>query len=171
MQVLFQRVTQDDVGQLKEIALKTFFDSYFHLNTPTNFECYVDKAFRKNKLLSEIQNENSFFHFVTNRGNIIGYLKMNIGDSQTEHFDHTYLEIERIYLDARFQHKGIGYTMLQFALRQAKAFSKSKIWLGVWDKNPKAIKFYRKNGFRETGSHIFRFGDEDQTDIIMERDV
>ena len=171
MQIHFSQISNDDVYKLQEIALQTFRDSYEHLNTPENFLWYIDRAFTIKKLLEEIGNENSFFYFVQHEGNRIGYLKLNIGTAQTEEHPQEYLEIERIYLDKNFQGNGIGKQMLHFANSKAKAFRKLKLWLGVWDQNPSAIAFYKREGFVENGSHIFRFGSEDQTDIIMERNV
>lgn len=171
MELSFKPISTDDVNLLRDIALKTFAQSYQDINTKPNFEWYVDRAFSVEKLLSELQNDKSFFYFIISRENIIGYLKLNIEDSQTEKNCKDCLEIERIYLDVNYKRKGIGSKMIQFASDRAKQYSKSKIWLGVWEKNPNAILFYRSQGFIDSGSHIFKFGDEDQIDIIFEQSI
>ncbi|MDF1694895.1 MAG: N-acetyltransferase [Saprospiraceae bacterium] len=171
MNISFRRILENDVDDLQNIALKTFEDSYKHLNTASNFQWYVQRAFNKSQLLSEIKNGESWLYFVLQQDIIIGYLKFNVGKAQTEVHSKEYLEVERIYLNHTYQGMGIGKQMIHFANRIAKEMTKDKIWLGVWDKNPKAIKFYQGMGFEESGSHIFVFGDENQTDIIMEREV
>ena len=171
MDIIFKPILEKDVDQLKQIAILTFKQSYEHLNTPSNFNWYIDRAFNTKKLLSELQNKESYCYFVTLKEEIIGYLKLNIGNSQTEIFDNKYLEIERIYLDSKYQRKGIGSRMINYAIECAKDLQKSKIWLGVWDQNPKAILFYEQMGFVKNGNHVFKFGDEDQNDIIMEMDL
>lgn len=168
MQVSFNPIAAKDIDQLRHIAIKTFKQSYEHLNTQSNFKWYVDKAFATEKLIAEIQNEESFYYFISLADDIVGYLKLNIGKSQTETHGDEYLEIERIYLDEGSQGKGLGKRMIKHAMDKAIALNKTKVWLGVWDHNPKAIAFYERNGFERKGSHIFKFGDQDQIDIIME---
>lgn len=169
MDVSFSKIEQSQVEQLQEIALETFIHSYQHLNKPQNFQFYIDRAFTIEKLKSELASNLSFFFFVSIESTVIGYLKLNIGEAQSERFDDSYLEIERIYLRKNFQGKGIGRKMITYAEFQAEQLNKSTIWLGVWDQNPNAIAFYSKLGFIQTGSHIFKFGDEDQIDIIMQK--
>ncbi|MNW09975.1 Protease synthase and sporulation negative regulatory protein PAI 1 [compost metagenome] len=53
------------------------------------------------------------------------------------------------------------------ALDIAKDQNKEKIWLGVWEKNENAIKFYEKMNFVQTGTHSFYMGNEEQIDFIM----
>lgn len=171
MKISIVPISTKDLNQLKGIALKTFEQSYQHLNTKSNFDWYIQKAFTSQQLLSEIQNKKSFFYFIMNWNIIIGYLKLNIDDSQTEKYCKECLEIERIYLEANYKRKGIGRKILTFAAEKAKELTKNKVWLGVWDQNPDAILFYKKQGFVERGSHIFKFGDENQIDIIMEKSI
>ena len=171
MEVKFQPIIERDVDKLQSIALSTFTHAYRHLNTVANFNWYINRAFNKKQLLSEIQNEESFFFFATLNSNIIGYLKLNIGSSQTEPLGSECMELERIYLIDKYQRKGIGKNIIEFAMNQTKEHSKSVLWLGVWDKNPGAIAFYEKVGFTRSGSHIFKFGSEDQIDIIMQKTV
>jgi len=171
MQVSFKPILEEDIDHLRDIAVKTFIHSYEHLNTLSNFNWYIQKAFTVEKLLSEIRNDESYYYFVHFGKDIVGYLKLNIGKSQTENHNDEYLEIERIYLNSNYQKKGIGRRIMTFVFEQARTLSKSKVWLGVWDQNPRAILFYEHIGFQRNGSHVFKFGDEDQVDHIMEIDV
>lgn len=168
MKVVFHKITKEEVDVLQKIAIQTFRESYAHLNTEENFLWYIKKAFSKETLTRELQNKESFWFFIQNDSFTIGYLKLNIGSAQTELHSEQYLEVERIYLDKKYQGKGYGSQMIQFAISKAKRLNKTKIWLGVWDQNPQAIDFYNRAGFEESGSHIFKFGTEDQIDIIME---
>ncbi|MEM9544473.1 MAG: GNAT family N-acetyltransferase [Bacteroidota bacterium] len=171
MLVDFVPIEEDKVDDLRDIALRTFIHSYKHLNTPENFKWYVDQAFTNEKLLAEIRNKESFYFFVVYETKFIGYLKLNIGQSQSEQFPKEYMEIERIYLEHAFQRKGIGRKMINFAIQQAQVEGKTKIWLGVWERNPLAVQFYQRMGFEIVGDHIFVFGDENQIDLIMEINV
>ncbi|MFL0169679.1 GNAT family N-acetyltransferase, partial [Tenacibaculum maritimum] len=105
-------------------------------------------------------NTESKFYFIKYNSEIAGYLKLNFGNSQTDLKDPNAMEIERIYILNKFQRKKIGQYLLDFAMKIANHRKLKYIWLGVWKKNLKAIKFYRKNGFKKNGSHPFKMGTE-----------
>jgi len=98
---------------------------------------------------------------------VIGYLKLNFGESQTELKGDKALEIERIYVLKEFHGKKVGQLLYDKAIQVATETKADYVWLGVWEENPRAIAFYKKNGFVEFDKHIFRLGDEEQTDIMM----
>ena len=128
---------------------------------------YMDKAFTHDKLLSELQNENSEFYFAMEGDEIIGYFKINMKEAQTEFKGDTSLEIERIYISDGHQGKGYGTQLLNKVKEVAATSGVKYIWLGVWEKNPAAIRFYERNGFDVFSSHEFQMGDEVQMDKLM----
>ena len=98
---------------------------------------------------------------------MLGYLKLNMGESQTELKDNDALEIERIYVLKDFHGKKVGQLLFDKAITIAKELQLAYVWLGVWEENKKALQFYTKNGFVEFDQHVFVLGDEAQTDIMM----
>ena len=103
--------------------------------------------------------------------NIAGYLKLNEASSQTDINDSDSLEIERIYVVSEYQGTGLGDFLIEKAIQKAIERNKKYAWLGVWEKNQKAIRFYQKNGFYEIGTHLFCMGNDEQTDYIMRKDL
>ena len=166
-----RKVQESDINLLIEISLTTFCNSYEHLNDPADFKNYIEKAFNKKKILTEIQNPNSQFYFVFNADQLCAYYKLNFEDAQTEAKGSDYAEIERIYVKQNFKGIGIGRRIINDAISNAKSLNKTSIWLGVWDQNPSAIAFYKHVGFKKTGTHVFRIGNEDQTDYVMELEL
>ena len=128
---------------------------------------YLEEGFSKEKLTAELKNKDSEFYFATLEDEVIGYLKVNFGESQTELKDSKALEIERIYVSKEFHGKSVGQILYDKAIEIAKQKGSEYVWLGVWEENPRAISFYKKNGFVEFDKHIFRLGDDEQTDIMM----
>ncbi len=128
---------------------------------------YLDNSLSLKQLSDELEDENSEFYFAIHKNEVIGYLKVNHGDAQTELKDQSSLEIERIYVLKEFQGKAVGQLLYERALQIANQMEVDYVWLGVWEKNPRAIAFYKKNGFVEFDKHIFRLGEDDQTDIMM----
>ena len=77
------------------------------------------------------------------------------------------MEIERIYVLDEFHGKKVGLTLYNRALEIAQQRNIDYIWLGVWENNFKALNFYRKQGFIEFDQHIFKLGNDEQTDLLM----
>jgi ribosomal protein S18 acetylase RimI-like enzyme len=160
-------VTLNDLSVLQKIGIETFYESFSSVNTEENMTQYLAEAYSLEKLTDEFNNPNSSFYFAVVNDKIIGYLKINFGDSQTELKQDNALEIERIYVLQEFHGKKIGQLLFEKAMELAIQKKADYVWLGVWEENPRAISFYKKNGFVEFDKHIFRLGDDDQTDIMM----
>jgi len=158
-----------DLQQLQAIARQTFVETYSVYNTEENMKKYLEEDFGASRLETELANPDSQFYLVFSRGKIIGYLKLNFGKAQTELKDSNAVEIERIYVSKDFHGKKIGQLLYEKALEVATGARTSYLWLGVWGKNPRAIRFYQKNGFEEFGKHIFKLGEDEQMDLLMKK--
>lgn len=167
MTINIKKCTLEDLSRLQEISYETFNETFKEQNSPENMEAYLEKAFNLKQLETELSQRSSQFYFVEIDGETAGYLKVNTDEAQTEEMGDEALEIERIYIRSPFQKQGLGKYLFNKALEVAMEQNKKKIWLGVWEKNEKAIAFYKKMGFVQTGAHSFYMGDEEQTDFIM----
>lgn len=165
--IKIKKVNLRDLGRLQKLGRKTFFETFAESNSADNMKMYLEEGFSDNKLCSELENPNSEFYFAESEGEPIGYLKVNFGNSQTEQKEANSLEIERIYVLKDFHGKKVGQLLFEKAIKLAQERKVDFVWLGVWEKNPRAIRFYKKNGFVEFDKHIFKLGDEEQTDIMM----
>lgn len=164
-----KKVTLTDLEQLQEISRQTFNETFASGNTQENMTKYLNEGFSRDKLTAELNDKNAEFYFAALDNNVIGYLKINFGQAQTELQDDQALEIERIYVLKEFHGKKVGQVLYEKAMEIAKQKNADYIWLGVWEENPRAIGFYKKNGFTEFDKHIFKLGDEEQTDIMMKK--
>lgn len=161
------KVTLEDIHRLQKIATQTFYDTFSAANTEENMKRYLEEGFSIEKLTNEVNNEESAFYFAAIDANVIGYLKLNFGQSQTEIKDDKAVEIERIYVLKEYHGKKVAQVLYDKAIEIARERKADYVWLGVWDQNPRAINFYKKNGFVEFDKHIFLLGDDEQTDIMM----
>ena len=162
----FVKLNYGDVKELKQISRQTYIDAFSWGNSPENMHAYLDSSLSEEKLLEELKESNSEFYFAVVNHKTIGYLKVNFGGAQTNLQEDNAI-LERIYLIRKFQGKKIGQKLLNRALEIAKKNQMDYVWLGVWEKNERAIRFYERNGFSITGSHPFKMGGEIQTDLIM----
>lgn len=162
-----KRATLNDIDQLQKIGRQTFFETFSAGNTEENMVKYLDEAFSVKKLTAEISNSNTEFYFAILDDNVIGYLKLNFGQAQTELQDDKAVEIERIYVLKEFHGQNVGQLLYDKAIQIARQKNAGFVWLGVWEENPRAIRFYKKNGFVEFDRHVFKLGNDEQTDIMM----
>ena len=160
-----------DLNILKEIGKRTFIETFASENSSENITEYLESAFTTEKLMSELTNMNSDFYFAEMEGEVVGYLKVNFNDSQTELKVSNALEIERIYVLKEFHSKKVGQLLYDKAIEIAKNKNLKNVWLGVWEQNPRAIRFYEKNGFKVFDKHIFKLGEDEQTDIMMKLEI
>ncbi|PTS94117.1 GNAT family N-acetyltransferase [Pedobacter sp. HMWF019] len=160
------------ISDLQKLAQKTFFETYAAYNSAENMQYYLDTNFSIKKLQEEISNPDSIFFTALNTENKhIGYIKVNFRSAQTDLKDQNTMEVERIYVLQEFQGQKAGQFLLNNAIEIARKNHVDNLWLGVWEKNNKAIAFYKRNQFTDFDTHIFKFGDDEQLDILMKFDL
>lgn len=167
MNIQITRVTLNDIDQLQKVGQQTFSETFSAVNSEENMKKYLEEAFSAETLAAEITNIDSEFYFATLDNKVIGYLKVNFGASQTDLKDDRALEIERIYVLRDFHRKKVGQLLFDKALLIAQQRNASYIWLGVWEANHRAQRFYCQNGFEVFDKHQFRLGNDIQTDLMM----
>jgi ribosomal protein S18 acetylase RimI-like enzyme len=169
--VTFIKAGLQDVEKLQAISRITFMQTFSADNTAADMEVYLNASFSIQKLSAELSNPDSVFYFAQENDLIIGYLKVNTGAAQTEKKEAAAFEIERIYVDQAYLGKKVGQLLFDRAVEIAKQKSAIYMWLGVWEKNHRALAFYKKNGFVPFDKHIFKLGNDEQTDIMMKLEL
>ena len=172
-----QKVTEKELPTLIALARETFIAAFEKQNNPDDFAAYVNTAFTFAVFKKELDTEGSVFYLVYNDAELIGYFKLNHnkiphdGIHLIPEFDviktNKMTELERIYLTDNTHGRGFATLMMHEIVALSKAENSAFVWLGVWEHNLKAIKFYQKAGFSKFGEHIFMIGDDPQTDWLM----
>lgn len=162
-----RKLNLSDIENLQTMSIQTFRETFEELNSEEDMQQYIVENLNAEKLKCEIANPDSEFFFAENESEILGYLKLNFKESQTEKLDEHYFEIERIYVLKAFLRQKIGQFLLNKAIEIGREKKLEYVWLGVWEENHRAIRFYEKNGFSVFGKHDFILGDDVQTDLLM----
>ncbi len=172
-----QKVTENELPTLIALARKTFIAAFEKENNPDDFAAYVNAAFTFAVFKKELDTEGSVFYLVYNDNALVGYFKLNHNKIPHDAINvipefeliHTQkmTELERIYLTDNTHGKGFATLMISEIIALSKIENSAFIWLGVWENNLKAIKFYQKSGFSKFGEHIFIIGNDPQTDWLM----
>lgn len=160
----------DDVDLLTNIGRKTFEESFAEFNTQENMANYLAKAFNVTRQKEELAQPGSLFLIAEVNGTAVGYARLLAGKGgETCLTGKNSIELVRIYLFNNCIGKGYGSQLMDACLEEARKRSHDSVWLGVWEKNDRAIRFYEKWGFIKVGLHVFHLGNESQTDHIMEK--
>ena len=166
-----KKTSISDLKALQIISIQTFSETFAEVNTPENIENYNRESFSEAQLTSELNNPNSQFFIAYSDSEPIGYLKINSGKAQTEVINDHALEIHRIYVSQSFHGKKVGQLLLDKVIEIAQQSVVDYIWLGVWEENHRALRFYTKNGFVAFDTHVFILGEDKQTDLLMKLDL
>ena len=168
MSVTLDFISIESLSKLVKLSVQTFEETFGHKNTKENMDWYFKTKMNSEQLKKELLHPNSDFYWILFRKKIIGYLKLNFNDAQTEVVNlGESFEIERIYILSNFQRKGFGKDVLSKAISLGKNKGFSYLWLGVWEQNENAIAFYTKKGFEIFDRHVFQLGNDPQTDLLM----
>lgn len=169
--ILIKQVQSKSVLELQKIAKETFFETYASENTKEDMDAYLAENFNTEHLQRSIINPDSFYYFALQDNETIGYLKINRSVAQTDNKLPNTLEIERIYILSKFQGKGAGKLLLNKAIEKAQTLHIKTLWLSVWEKNQKAIAFYKKQDFTAFDNQYYWVGTDKQTDVLMKLDL
>lgn len=163
--------THNDLPWLAELAEKTFRQAFADDNDPDDLETYVTDAFSTPRLRAELDDaNNTFFVAWDEEGDgLVGYAKLRRGTSASGGRGDRPIELERIYVDRSQLGAGVGALLMKQCLDTAIAERHDSIWLGVWERNERAIRFYERWGFEGVGHQVFQLGADAQTDLVMEK--
>ncbi|MFD0863412.1 GNAT family N-acetyltransferase [Sungkyunkwania multivorans] len=167
MDIQYSKCTLKDADKLAALAKQTFVDAFEKDNDPEDFWSYTNTAFSTETIERQLKEPKSHFYFVHHGSALIGYFKLNEPAAQSDLKEPGTIELERIYISKDFQGKGLGAKVLRKAIAIAQKFNPEYLWLGVWEHNGSAIRFYEKHGFVKFGEHPYWLGSDKQTDWLM----
>ena len=168
-----RRADPADAEALAELGARTFFETFEEHCAPADMKAYLASSFSVEQVRCELDDASNVFilAFVSDITEPVGYAKIRLGTTEDCIRGVRPLELERLYVDRVALGQGVGKTLMQHCLDDVAARGCDTVWLGVWEHNDRAIRFYERWGFEVVGSHIFRIGTDDQTDLVMERPV
>jgi len=157
-----------DAAMLSELGARTFYDTYAKDNTPENIRLYVTNSFSTEIQFNELSQPETLFLIAELDDQPVGYAKLKMNSREESIRGTKVIEIERTYAVQEYIGRGVGKELMQACIHEARQKGCDSIWLGVWEKNPRAISFYKKWGFEEVGTHTFMLGEDPQEDFILE---
>lgn len=154
--------TIDMLTDLQYLCRTTFYETFSDSTDEEDMRKFLAETYSAEKLSAELANSESVTFIAYKNGTPLGYLKLNIGNA---------LEIQRIYILKSAKGQGIGSAFMQIAENFASEKKLSTIWLGVWEHNEPAKKFYKSKGYEKFSQHTFVIGDDMQTDFLLKKEM
>ncbi|HJS52719.1 MAG TPA: GNAT family N-acetyltransferase [Pyrinomonadaceae bacterium] len=168
-----RQATTYDAKLLTDLAYTTFWDAFAHhpKNAPDDLAHYMRQAFSLEKIAAELTEQNNIFLIAELGDETAGYSKIIIENIEPGITAERPVELSRLYSHQKYLGQGVGQMLMEACFERAKQEDRDVMWLGVWEYNPRAQRFYEKNGFRVVGKHTFQLGSDPQTDLLMQKEI
>ena len=171
MRYRFEQPEVESAAALAALKAETFSETYAAANDPAELAAHLARACAVDAVSAQLLDPRCDTTWVLDDGKPVGYLKVNYGTAQTVPGLSDGLEVEQLYVLASHHGQGLGGQLLDHATEKARERGLTYLWLGVWEHNTNAISLYRHRGYEEFDQHVFMFGEVEQCDLLMRRDL
>jgi GNAT superfamily N-acetyltransferase len=159
----------EDAPALAELAARTFRDTFGADNRPDDLALHLASAYGLSQQSGELADPDIITLVAADGGALVAFAQLRRGTPPASVVGAAPIELWRFYLAAEWQGRGLAQQLMSRVVEAARHAGAATLWLGVWERNPRAIAFYRKEGYAEVGTHVFVVGTDPQTDWIMMR--
>jgi GNAT superfamily N-acetyltransferase len=167
-----RRAHARDATALSVLAERTFRDTFAAVNTGADMDLHCSRVYSPALQAAEIADPGIVTLVADERGSLVAFAQLHRrGKSPDCVTASPAAELRRIYVDGALQGTGLAGRLLERVVEAAVEGGARALWLGVWEHNPRALRFYRRAGFVEVGEHVFMVGSDPQRDLVMARDL
>lgn len=170
-ELIIRKADIDDLKLLSAISITTCYEAYFELDPSKDLAEYCDWAFNQRQMKTEIEDPNSTFLIAEFGGKTVGYAKLRENKFIKCLKDKNAIEVQRIYILEKMKGKHIGNALMNRCYEIAAEKGYETVWLGVWDKNTAAQKFYERIGMKKVGTTDFSDGKSSFINFVMAKDL
>ena len=160
-----------DADRLAELGRRIFNATFAADNSAEDVALYLAQAFSAEQQAAELRDPEMQTLLGEIDGELIAYAQLHAGRAPSCVSGRSPREVKRFYVDHPWHGRGIAQLLMESLLRAASTLRADTLWLGVWERNTRAIAFYRKHGFEHVGEHGFVLGTQQQTDWVMARGI
>jgi ribosomal protein S18 acetylase RimI-like enzyme len=162
-----RQATEADAAALAELAERTFRDTFAQMNRAEDIDVHCRNSYGNSIQATEIRDPGRTTLVCHVRDGLIAYGQLRWASAPSCVVATRPAEVQRLYVDAPWHGKGVAHALMASLLDAAVAGGADVAWLGVWEKNPRAISFYAKIGFEAVGDQVFVLGNDPQRDLVL----
>jgi diamine N-acetyltransferase len=156
-----------DATTLAEFAARTFAETFAAENSPEDLDSHLRASYGVGQQTAEIEDRDVTTLLAFLGEELTGFAQVRRKPAPSCVIGERLVELHRFYLARLAQGKGLAAPLMHAACEAARELGGLHIWLGVWERNSRAIAFYAKSGFVKVGSHVFIVGNDSQTDFVF----
>lgn len=169
--MLIREATLVDLPKLHALAVRVFTVTFQNTTSPADFQSFMDENYSFESWQADFSTPGAVYWVAEEAGDFVGYARVRESDEVDYLLGNNHLELQRLYTDEAWQGKGVAKALMDVCEQVALDRGKDWIWLGVWEHNYKAQRFYQKHGYERFGDHVFMMGTDKQTDWLMRKRV
>jgi ribosomal protein S18 acetylase RimI-like enzyme len=169
--IRIRRAEEGDAAALAVLAESTFRAAFAESNTAVNMQLHCAASYGEALQLEEIRDPRGETWLAEAHNGLVAYAQLRLDAAPPGISAERPVEIQRFYVDAAHHGTGLAQQLMAHVLLRAQTGGFVVLWLGVWERNSRALAFYRKWQFEVMGEHTFNLGRDPQRDLIMCRDV
>ncbi len=158
-----------DISAMRAVAISSYIDTFASSNTQENMDAFLSDTYSLEKLEEEFIEKNSKLFLAFDGNDVVGFLRLRESDEVLKFLGKNAVELQRLYVLTSAHGKSVGRLLMEKSMIHANQNNYEWIWLGVWEKNYKAQKFYKNWGFEKFSEHTFWMGDDPQIDWLFKK--
>ena len=158
-----------DIPAMRQVAISSYADTFAASNSKENMEAFFEEAYNLEKLEEELREQNSRLLLALEGDAQVGFLRLRESGEVVNLLGQNTIELQRLYVLTSAQGKSVGRLLMETAIAYARQKKYEWIWLGVWEKNIRAQRFYENWGFEKFSEHTFWMGDDPQIDWLLKK--
>lgn len=161
----------EEVAAVRELAIEVYTDTFAEHNSKENMEAFFHENYSLEKFNEEYHEPGAELYVALDNLKIVGFMRLRKNDEVADKLGSNTLELQRLYVHKDYQGTPVATTLMNKCLAVAQEQKVDWLWLGVWEKNFRAQKFYGKYGFERFGEHVFHMGDDPQIDWLLKKKI
>lgn len=167
--VIIREASKADASVIAHMSRRTFYDTFALSNTKADMDKFMNEQFTYEQLVEEVGAAGNIFLLAQTPDEILGYARLRLNNNPPSLGVVNALEIARLYVEKKAIGRGVGNALMAAGIAQARHLGCSCVWLGVWEHNERAIRFYQYHEFVKFDEHPFLLGNDRQTDWLMKK--
>jgi diamine N-acetyltransferase len=162
--------TKDNASALRTMARQAFSEAFAHLYDPIQFSQFLEQAYGVGGTMDRGLADPLIRWQVAAVGDqVIGYVKLTSLTLPAPAPNPGAIELQQIYVLSPWHGRGVAERLMNWALDTARAMGAPEIYLGVFDHNTRAKRFYGRHGFSEVARCTFQLGDQIDDDRVWRK--
>ena len=159
-----------EARDLATLGRRLWRETYAELIPESNIELHLAETFSSARQAAELADPDCRTLVIEREGALLGYALLRACGPEEENTSFHFvkpLEVARFYVDASLHGRGAAQALMAAVLDHAASTGHDGVWLQVWERNTRAIRFYAKAGFTDAGGATFRVGEQVDRDRVL----